>query len=259
MSTSEMAAAPKIERRFKAQEFAELAGVTVRTLHHYDRLGLLKPGGRTEAGYRLYQESDLARLEQIAVLKFLGLPLKRIGEVLIGQSYVLKTALRSQLWALDEKRRRLDLAIQAIREAQLILDSGKEPDWLVFKKILEVMEMEKNTDWMMKYYDEEARAKVEDRKKLWSPELQERVSKQWAELFTDIEASLQEDPTSPKARQLADRWNALVGEFTGGDSGIARGLKEMYSDQQNWPQGQQSPVPSEAGAFIMKVNAARKK
>ena len=150
--------------------------------------------------------------------------------------------------------------MQAIREAQQILDSGQEPDWLVFKKILEVMEMEKNTDWMMKYYDEEARAKVEDRKKLWSPELQERVSRQWVELFADIEASLGQELTSPKAQKLADRWNALVGEFTGGDPGIAQGLKAMYSDQQNWPEGQmKSPVPSEAAEFIMRVNAARRK
>ena len=72
-------AAKRIRRAlYQAHEFAELAGVTIRTLHHYDRLGLLKPSRRTEAGYRLYSESDLVRLEQIIVLKFLGLPLKRI-------------------------------------------------------------------------------------------------------------------------------------------------------------------------------------
>jgi DNA-binding transcriptional MerR regulator len=250
MSMSEM---------LKAQQFASLGGVTVRTLHHYDRLGLLKPGGRTESGYRLYRKSDLAVLEQIAVLKFLGLPLKRIREVMAGTSHALKPALQLQLWALEEKRRRLDLAVQAIREAQQILDSGQEPDGRAFQKILEVMDMEKNTDWMMKYYDQEARAKVEDRKKLWSPELQDRVSKQWADLFADIAEANHEDPASPKAQALADRWNGLVGEFTGGDPGIAQGLRNMYSDRQNWPQGNQSPVPNEATAFIMKANAARKK
>jgi DNA-binding transcriptional MerR regulator len=250
MSMSEM---------FKAQEFASLAGVTVRTLHHYDRLGLLKPRARTESGYRLYRENDLMVLEQITVLKFLGLPLKRIREVMAGKTGALKPALQLQLWALAEKRRRLDLAMQAIREAQQILESGQEPDGRAFQKILEVMEMEKNTDWMMKYYDEESRAKVEDRKRLWSPELQERVSKQWADLFADIAAAKDEDPTSLKAQALADRWNALVGEFTGGDPGIAQGLRAMYSDQQNWPQGNPSPVPNDATAFIMKVNAARKK
>ena len=61
---------------YRVQEFAELAGVTVRTLHHYDRLGQLKPL-RTHSGYRCYSEAHLAQLEQIVALKFIGVPLKR--------------------------------------------------------------------------------------------------------------------------------------------------------------------------------------
>ena len=58
-----------------------MAGVTVKALHHYDRLGLLSPS-RTEAGYRVYSARDLETLEQIIALKFLGLPLKKIAEVM---------------------------------------------------------------------------------------------------------------------------------------------------------------------------------
>jgi DNA-binding transcriptional MerR regulator len=67
---------------YRVSDFAEKAGVTVRTLHHYDRLGLLKPSGRTEAGYRLYGERDFARLQQIVTLKFIGLPLRQIKDLL---------------------------------------------------------------------------------------------------------------------------------------------------------------------------------
>ena len=70
-----------MSRFYRIHEFAELAGVTVKALHHYDRLGLLKPG-RSDAGYRMYRESDLERLEQIVALKFLGLPLKQVKVVL---------------------------------------------------------------------------------------------------------------------------------------------------------------------------------
>ena len=62
---------------YQIQEFAQLAGVTVRALHHYDPLGLLRPR-RTPSRYRLYSDSDLERLEQIAALKFLGVSLKQI-------------------------------------------------------------------------------------------------------------------------------------------------------------------------------------
>ncbi len=66
-----------LSRHYRIHEFARLAGVTVKALHHYDRLGLLQPG-RTEAGYRVYCERDLETLEQIVALRFLGIPLKQI-------------------------------------------------------------------------------------------------------------------------------------------------------------------------------------
>lgn len=66
---------------YRASEFAALTGVTVRALHHYDRVGLLKPTGRSAAGYRLYGAGDFARLQQVLTLKFIGLPLRQIKEV----------------------------------------------------------------------------------------------------------------------------------------------------------------------------------
>lgn len=68
-------------RTFRIRELAQLAGVTVRALHHYDRLGLLEPR-RTEKGYRVYSLKDLAILEQIVALKFIGLPLETIRGLL---------------------------------------------------------------------------------------------------------------------------------------------------------------------------------
>ena len=72
---------------YRVSEFAEKAGVTVRTLHHYDRLGLLKPSGRTIAGYRLYGDRDFARLQQIVTLKFIGLPLRQTRTCSTGATW----------------------------------------------------------------------------------------------------------------------------------------------------------------------------
>ncbi len=222
---------------YKVHEFAELAGVTVRALHHYDRLGLLKPKGRTARGYRLYSDNDLARLEQIVVLKFLGLPLKQIGELLLHEGD-LRDSLRRQQAVLAMKRGQLDAAIQAIEQAEVSL--AGEPDWGKFTRIIREIEMQNETEWTKKYYGEQALAAVEDRKALWSPELQERLSREWAALFAEVEAALGEDPSSAKAQELAARWRKLVGEFTGGNPLIQKGLNNMYADQGNWPQGQQS-------------------
>src|SRR5256885_165500 len=141
---------PGTKRRWLSLEFAKLTGVTVRTLHHYDRLGLLKPGGRTRAGYRIYGESDLERLEQGVVLKFLGLSLKEIKALLDKKLLDLAGVLRVQRRALEEKRDRIDGALQAICAAEAALESGGEPD---LNNIIEVIGMQKDTGWMSRYYN----------------------------------------------------------------------------------------------------------
>src|SRR5947209_20384043 len=116
------------DRMYRVSEFAEKAGVTVRTLHHYDRLGLLSPAHRSESGYRLYGDGDFARLQQIVTLKFIGLPLRQIKDLLDGDDLDLKSALRLQRRLLLEKRAQLEAAIQAIQEAERSLQSGAAPE-----------------------------------------------------------------------------------------------------------------------------------
>jgi DNA-binding transcriptional MerR regulator len=243
---------------YRAQQFADRAGVTVRTLHHYDRLGLLKPQRRTDSGYRLYEDRDLERLEQIVALKFLGLSLGRIRTLLDkgGDSGSMTEILALQRRLLLEKRRMLDRAIQAIAEAESL--NGASP---ALRKIIEVIEMEASKDWMEKYQTEESRAKVEARKHLWSPELQERVSRQWNELIADVEAALGEDPAGEKAQALAARWKALVEEFTGGDRDIAASAGRVWADRENWPRDIDRKAPAikpEVWRFISQANAAQR-
>ncbi len=239
---------------YRIQEFAKLAGVTVRALHHYDRLGLLKPSGRSDSGYRLYRDRDLARLEQIVVLKVLGLPLKQIGRLLKRESPLVET-LRRQQTVLFEKRRQLDVAIDAIKQAEQSLLTSREPDWTLFTHIVREIEMQNNTEWSKKYYSPEAQAKVEERKHRWSPELQERVTKAWNTLLADIEAALGEDPTSPTAQALAARWRTLVEGFTGGDQEIQKGLNKMWADKENWPtqERERFTIKPEIQEFIVKA------
>jgi DNA-binding transcriptional MerR regulator len=226
---------------YRVQEFAALAGVTVRALHHYDRLGLLKPLRRSHTGYRIYRDSDFARLEQIVVLKFLGLALRDIGPLLAkAKTPNLRDTLRKQRHVLSEKRRRLDTAIIAIERAERSLDGTQEPDWTLFTLVVKEIEMQDDADWTKKYYSEGARAKVDERRPLWSPELQERVSRQWTELIADVEAALarKEDPRGASGQALAARWQDLLAGFTGGDPQVQQGLNKMWADKANWPEGE---------------------
>jgi MerR family transcriptional regulator, thiopeptide resistance regulator len=225
---------------YRIREFAALAGVTVRALHHYDRLGLLKPSGRSASGYRLYRDCDLARLEQIVVLKLLGMPLRDIGRLLDRDSSMAE-ALRRQQRVLAEKRWQLDVAIHAIARAEESLASRSDPEWDMFKDIVREIEMQNNTEWSKQYYSDEAKAKIEQRRLEWTPELQAQVSRDWTTLYADVEAAIQggEEPTSQKAQALATRWRTLVEGFTGGDPEVQKGLNKMWADQANWPEGPQ--------------------
>ena len=116
------------KQTYRIKEFAALTGVSVRALHHYDRIGLLKPR-RGTFGYRLYGSDDVGVLEQIVALKFIGISLRDIKRLLRTERCEWSSVLVAQRVVLEEKRRRLNLAIDAIREAQEVggqqLDSGR--------------------------------------------------------------------------------------------------------------------------------------
>ena len=127
---------PSSSRLYHAREFAELAGVTLRTLDHCDRLGLLEPSCRSDAGYRLYSQRDLAQLEQVVVLKFLGLPLNSIRKLLKSEPGSLREVLECQHKVLADRRLELNRAIAAIPAARTTLDANHEPDSTLITQII---------------------------------------------------------------------------------------------------------------------------
>lgn len=140
---------------YRIHEFAKLAGVSVKTLHHYDRLRLMKPG-RTVAGYRLYTDRDLERLQQIVALKFLGLSLRQIKVVLDRAALELPDAFRLQRQVLEQKQDLQARAIRAIREAEKTIAPGQPANPAILKKLIEVIKMQEDVDAMKQYYSEEA-------------------------------------------------------------------------------------------------------
>jgi DNA-binding transcriptional MerR regulator len=241
---------------YQAQEFAERSGVTVRTLHHYDRVGLLKPSRYTEAGYRLYGERDFARLQQIVMLKFVGLSLKEIKALLEGSELDLAATLRLQRRIMEERRRHLDSVIEAIGRAEREAAQDERLDWETFRQIIEVINMENNMEWVKKYYTEEQLAELAER---GTPEVLEQGQRDWAALIKDVEAAVSEgvDPGSERAQALAARWSALIEAFTGGNPGILENLKKLYADQANWPDTFRKPYSDEVGSFIARASAAK--
>jgi DNA-binding transcriptional MerR regulator len=105
-------------------EVSALAGITVRTLHHYDERGLLSPGGRTESGYRLYSDSDLERLQEILGWRALGFSLGEIGGLLDAAGHERLSALRTQRELVDTELARLAGLAQALDRAIATIEQG---------------------------------------------------------------------------------------------------------------------------------------
>lgn len=211
---------------YSSHEFAKLAGVTVKALHHYDRLGLLKPR-RTGAGYRVYMDSDLERIEPIVALRFLGLPLKHIRMLLDRDPGRLRDALRAQRMVLEEKRGHLDAAISAIASAEAELESGRPVSSAVLKKIIEAIRMH---EFMKNYYrGDDAWARFEARHHEWP-------SRGWNDLFGDVQSALGDDPAGPRGQALAGRWKQLRLSDSGGDPQVHGGLLKAWNDRAFWPE-----------------------
>ena len=243
-------------RTYRIHEFATLTGLSVRALHHYDRLGLLKPR-RASSGYRLYVDGDVAVLEQIVALKFIGVPLRDVKRLLRTAPGEFKQVLAAQRTLLEEKRRRLDLAIMAIRQAQEV-DVGPPA---ALKHIIEVIEMQDNQDELKKQYDALLQGKIE-RLKALSPDARGQLRGQFAELCKEIQGALDEDPAGPRAQALAGRWLQLLGALspTGAVDPQLLKYEAAYLAERGWPAGAPQPEPPygrPVWEFMAKAIAAR--
>ena len=238
---------------YRAKEFAEQAGVTVRTLHLYDQMGLLPPAERTESGYRLYGQRELERLEQIVALRFVGFTLQEIKELLKAQALPLIVALRMQREIIRERRSQLDRALSAIEHAESAIANDRDATlWETLRTIIEVMKVEKTDwDWTKNYYTPEAQQTIAQRASTISKGDIEKGQRAWTELIAEVEAAAKhEDPASERTQELAKRWKSLVNEFTRGDAAVRDGLNKLYNDPTHWPKDFKRPWSDEADRFI---------
>jgi MerR family transcriptional regulator, thiopeptide resistance regulator len=231
---------------YRIGKFAKLAGVTVRALHHYDRIGLLKPQ-RGTSGFRIYRLEELECLEQIAALKFLGIPLQEIKLLLKHGPLTLSDALHVQREALAEKRKLIDRAVVAIEAAEKVIRSGQTTDASILRKIMEVIDMQPQENSMRKYYTDQAWL---DKKRIAEQTLAEDRKKNMLamrQVFAEIEADIDLDPASDSAQALTRRWLQLAEFAHGGNEAVRAGNIEAWNDRPNWPQEQQDRLLASFG------------
>jgi DNA-binding transcriptional MerR regulator len=202
-------------------ELAQHAGVTVRTLHHYDELGLLTPSERTSGGHRLYGAGDVERLYRLLALRNLGLPLEEIGPLLEREDGVEDT-VRRHLGRVEQQLRALTTLKARLTR---LLDGGHDTERLL--EALEAMSM------FEKYYTPEQLAQLEERRQLLGEDAIKQGEQDWRDLYAQVRQHREAgtDPADPEVQKLVERSSELIRMFTGGDPGIEAGLKRMYETE----------------------------
>jgi DNA-binding transcriptional MerR regulator len=206
---------------WKIGELARRTGLTVRTLHHYDEIGLLSPAERSDGGHRVYDEADVQRLYRIVSLRSLGFPLDAIAEALDSERFDPRAAVDDHLRRLEAQiaqEQRLLAKLQALRDR---LDAD---DFLTTIEELTMRE---------RYYTPEQLDQLEQRRQALGDDAIKDVEREWAEIFATLKQEMDSgtDPADPKLKPIGERSGELLEMFTGGDPGIQAGLKRMYETE----------------------------
>ncbi len=247
--------------RFEALKVGELArrtGLTIRTLHHYDDIGLLKPSLHTESGHRLYTAADLARLQQVISLRQLGFSLEEVGACLDRSDFSPVELIRRHVARLREQidmQKGLCERLEGL-VAYFSKDSAEEVSAEQFLQTIEEMNMIANhytpeqLECFKKRNEEAAAAGVD---------IDQQGTNDWAALLADYTAEMHQgtDPADPKLLELEKRRQALVHAFTGGDAAIEQNLTRLWTEQGDKLCAQYGMDPK-VMEYLGKVAAAQK-
>ncbi len=248
-------------QHYSVKKLAKLSGVSVRTLHHYDAIGLLKPLVRTEARYRLYGDAELLRLQQILLYRELGFTLKEIMKILDAEDYDLVKALKSHRQSIDAEifrmkilQKTIDTTIKNLKRKKVM----KNPEELY--EGLSKETAQKYRAEASKNYGEEIVAKSEKH-------LMGLGKKGFKKLQSDFEAcntalfALKDiDPTSDKVQVLVAQHYQFIRQFWGTSGSkdtqaeAYAGLGQLYVDDDRFSKVNGVPQPDFA-RFLQKAMA----
>lgn len=242
------------EKRWGVGELAAATGLTVRTLHHYDEIGLVSPSERTHAGHRRYTEADIRRLYRVRALRSIGLSLDTIAATLAeGDRDALRAVLVDQLAHLDAQARRMnDLRAQVqhlLERMNTVADPGE------VLTILETMQM------IESYYTPEQLEYLAKRREELGEDAIKEVEQAWPQVISAMkEHQAAGTPVDdPDVQALAARWFELVEAFTGGDAGIRESVGKMWKEQGDTLNQQfDTGLSPELMDYVCRANEARK-
>lgn len=217
-------------KTYTVKQVSEFAGISIRTLHHYDKTGLLIPYSRTTGGYRLYSEEDLLKLQQILFFRELEFPLREIGSIMANPSF-------DQIEALENHNKILEKRISRLKNLQKTINNTidklkeNQMDRLTEDELYEGFskeQIERYKAEVREKYDPALVKESEKRIGKMSKQQWQAVKAEGEEVAREIAQLMDLSPDSEKIQQLIARHHAWIENFYTASAEVYRGLGEMY-------------------------------
>lgn len=212
------------KKTWKVGELAKQTGLTVRMLHHYDKIGLFSPSQSSDKGHRIYTETDITKLQQIMSLKQLGFALDKIKEMVENPNLNPVEVIKVQLESVKEYYRIQEQLCSRLERIYELLNSQQEVKAEQFINLIEVINMSKE-----KYFTQEQQEKMF--KQLGLEKRKQFVS-EWSEITAKIRVEYEKGtpPENLDVTQLAKRWNEVLDKLTFRDPEISKAAERYYKE-----------------------------
>jgi DNA-binding transcriptional MerR regulator len=216
---------------YTVRQLARLAGVSVRTLHYYDHIGLLKPSARSAAGYRQYEESDLLRLQQILFFKELDLPLNEIQAILDQPGFDRVAALKLHRLTLQQEADRLVQLLKTIEKtiSRLTEDNVTMTDEELYEGFTKE-QIERYAREVNERYDPKIVAESNRRVRQMSKEQWKAIGAEGDSVNRQMAGLMEKAPGDPAVQAAIARHYTWLGNFWDASADAYRGLGQGYAE-----------------------------
>ena len=217
---------------YKINEVSKMTGISIRMLHHYDKIGLLSPSKRTDSNYRIYNKEDISRLYQILLFKELEFPLQDIKRILDDKDFDKEEALRVQRNLIFEKKKRLERIIESIDDTikNLGVETMSKNNFKVFDYEEVKKHQEKYKEETKKRYGKsDAYRESQGKTSKYSKNDWENIMQEAGAIYEELYKLMDKDPSDEKVQELIQKWrNHITTNFYNCTIEIFRGLALMY-------------------------------
>jgi MerR family transcriptional regulator, thiopeptide resistance regulator len=215
---------------FTVKQLSDLAGVTPRTLHHYDQIGLLKPSRVGENGYRYYGDESILHLQQILFYRELGLPLEDIKNIMGRRDFDVLAALENHKAELSKRMARLEQLSATVDNTISYLKGQREMSKKQLFAGFSEAEQEKLAAEAEKMYDPETVRASNKKWKGYSAEQKQRIFDEGNQVYTDMIAAMPKGAASAEVQAIVERWRKHMDYFWTPNLEQLLGLADGYVD-----------------------------